>query len=307
MLAPASVDTAAKPAKASPILITLRLFTPITELRIIPSYRKVNHLFSKIFVSLAVIFLPISGLNARTVAFFFALESDWQTLYKSFDRTATNRVVFGQSVFHFKTDSVEIFAIKMGAGSVQSAISAQALLATKRCDLAISVGPVGSLDPKLRADAWALVEDVVPWQKQPLQPIPGRIEGIQWEKFPLEDKQLTALARIRVASGEMFVASTELNQQIAEATACNAVDMNLFGILSVLQAARVPSIHLRIVSDEANESASDDFRTFLETYDGAGGKMAADFLLNLPPDKTAVKEYPELQKLFHDSENASGE
>lgn len=191
----------------------------------------------------------------------------------------------------------------MGAGPVQTAISAQTLVSRKRFDIAVSVGPVGSLSPQLKSGTWTVVESVVPWQKAPLSSGRGLENRMEWQAIDSGNNLPADMPRISVASGEMFVASAELNQEIASATDCTAVDMNLFGLLSVLSAAKIPSLHIRVVSDAADESAAESFKTFIENYDGTGGRIAAQILSNLPEDKTNPTAYPELESLFEPTAN----
>ena len=48
----------------------------------------------------------------------------------------------------------KVYAIKMGSGAVETAVSAQALLARFRCDRAYSLGPVGALSDELTIGKW---------------------------------------------------------------------------------------------------------------------------------------------------------
>lgn len=101
-----------------------------------------------------------------------------------------------------------------------------------------------------------------------------------------------------MASGEIFVASDRYRQEFHDKTKADAVDMNLFGLLAVCGDHHVALTNWRIVSDKANDSASEDFRKFVESYDGAGGKAVAELIRNLPPNPNSPQAYPELQKLL---------
>ena len=103
---------------------------------------------------------------------------------------------------------------------------------------------------------------------------------------------------ISVASGEVFVASGSYRQQLREQTHADAVDMNLFGLLTVCADHHVLLLNWRIVSDRADDSAGEDFRKFTQTYDGAGGKAVAELIRHLPPNPNSPESYPELQKLL---------
>lgn len=74
--------------------------------------------------------------------------------------------------------------------------------------------------------------------------------------------------------------------------------MNLYGLLTVLEKYQIPSFHLRIVSDQANDQAAADFKSFLAHYNGDGGTRLAHIVQRLPPDKSDVENYPSLRKLL---------
>jgi len=109
------------------------------------------------------------------------------------------------------------------------------------------------------------------------------------------------MRRIDVASGEQFISSMELRDEIHNATQCTAVDMNLFGLHSALALHRIPSIHIRVVSDNADENAVQDFKQFIRGYQGDGGKILAEWVQSLPPDTTHPSQYPNLRTLFEQS------
>lgn len=236
---------------------------------------------------------------ARTVAFFYALEADWRGFQEAAQTKAVARKSGGRTVFEATVGETKVYAVKMESGCVQTAISAQALLAHRNVDLAFSVGPVGALGEGLEVGSWALVKRVVPYQKADLATATPQSapEVAVSTPEPVSD-ELTKLAPISVASGERFITSSGLRGEIAAATGCDAVDMNLFGLLSALDVHKVPSINIRVASDHADESAGEDFARFADGYDGRGGKMIAAEISALPPDMTSPEQYPGLQKLL---------
>jgi len=100
----------------------------------------------------------------------------------------------------------------------------------------------------------------------------------------------------KVASGEVFVASQDYRSQLHETTGADAVDMNLFGLVSACNDNRLPLICWRVVSDRADDQASEDFRKFVGTYDGAGGKAVAKVIEALPDDPSSPVTYPNINR-----------
>ena len=122
------------------------------------------------------------------------------------------------------------------------------------------------------------------------------------DDFSLGEQELPPpLARVqslKVASGEIFVASSGYRSQLAAATGAQAVDMNLFGLETVCGEQSVPLFSWRIVSDRADDQAGETFRNFVAKYDGAGGRALAEVIRHLPANPSAPESYPELQKLL---------
>jgi nucleoside phosphorylase len=69
-----------------------------------------------------------------------------------------------------------------------------------------------------------------------------------------------------LAAGEEFVASEQERGKIRVLTDAEAVDMNTFGLALVCADQNVPLFVWRIISDRANETAADDFRSFVSTW-----------------------------------------
>jgi len=254
---------------------------------------------------LVLYFLFAMLLPAKNVVFFYALDADWQAFLNASETTPRQIAMNGYQLDEVRLGGLKVYGVKMGAGPVVTAISAQRAVDYTKFELAISAGPVGSLSSGLTLGRNLLVHEVVPWQTvgdlvtaspedfpvlKPIDP-PGDWSGL----FP-------DVGMIRVASGEVFVKTSDLRSAIRLGTDCDAVDMNLYGLLEVLDQSGVPSMHLRVVSDYANEQAGRDFAKFRSDYDGALGKKIAELLDNLPQDPTDPDSYPALRKLFESTE-----
>jgi nucleoside phosphorylase len=264
------------------------------------------HFFRLSFYSLLIATATCGACHARTVVFFFALDKDWQTFQGEVAGSATHRDVSGHTIYELKVGSTTVYAVKMGSGAVRTAMAAQAALGSRQADLAISVGPIGALADELKPGSWARVGRILPWQKNPLRMAPPDDQAEWLAPIPTTldlPERIKNLGDISIASGEAFINSKGLRDDLAMKTGCQAVDMNLFGLLSVLDQSRIPSIHLRIVSDSASDDASIEFKEFIAGYDGTGGRLLADFVKNLPADLTAPESYPELRRMIEIPEN----
>jgi nucleoside phosphorylase len=87
------------------------------------------------------------------------------------------------------------------------------------------------------------------------------------EKLKAESRQPRASVRQgRLVSGESFIASTAKRKWLRETFKADAVDMVSAGIARVCEANGVPYVIIRVLSDNADESASAAFASFVQNY-----------------------------------------
>lgn len=241
--------------------------------------------------------------NADAIAFFYALDKDFETLKVEAQPAGQSVKVGSRSIAVLQIASHRMYAVKMGSGAVETATSAQALLAHIHCDEAFSVGPVGELSDKLKVGTWCQVGEVIGYQKGSWTKTGFQLStNAEWKLTNVFTTNLPDLFqkrdKIKIASGEIFVASDNYRAQLHETSGADAVDMNLFGLVTVCADHRLPLICWRIVSDHADDNASDDFKKFVANYDGAGGKTVAEIIKNLPANPNSPEAYPNLRKIL---------
>lgn len=165
--------------------------------------------------------------------------------------------------------------------------------------------PAGTLTPALTPGSWLQCESVCGWQAGKAE-LDDRItlkpsENISVDASDWPEGIWMHLPRVRVASGEAFIASESNRGRVRAETSANLVEMNAFGLMAALHERKIKLLVLRVVSDQANEAAASDFANFLGHYDGAGGKMAASILRLLPVSKDDPEAYDDLKRLLDKS------
>ena len=78
------------------------------------------------------------------------------------------------------------------------------------------------------------------------------------------------------------------------------MEMNALGLLAAAEGTPAKVLILRVVSDKADEKASEDFSAFLKSYDGAGGKMVAELVKVLPVGKDEPAAHDALRELINE-------
>jgi nucleoside phosphorylase len=259
--------------------------------------------FSKPGLLCAFICLLAVSTQADTIAFCYALDKDFQTLKAGARSIGQPSKVGCHSLAVLQIASHRVYAVKMGSGAVETATSVQALLARVPCDRAFSVGPVGAISDQIQTGRWYRVESIVCYQKGSWTKTGFQLSANA--NLTNNSTSPTNLPRlfqnikgITVASGEIFVASDNYRDVLRETTGAEAVDMNLFGLTTVCAEHHLPLTSWRVVSDHADNNASEDFKKFVANYDGAGGKAVAEIIKHLPANLNSPSAYPNINKIL---------
>ncbi len=259
-----------------------------------------------ILFTYAATWMGISALADNT-AFFYALDADYQALKESAREAGQPIQVGSRSIHRLHLGPHTIYAVKMGSGAVETAASAQAVLTRFHCDWAFALGPAGALTDKCPIGSWYRVARIVAWQRG-VAGIAGTVQSeasswnYDWSKMPVTNLPavLQTTSGISVASGEMFVTSSSERERLYATTETDVVDMNSFGLALVCADHNVPLFAWKIISDNADENASENFRAFVAKYRGEGGKALADVIGALPSNPHDPSTYPAIKKLLRD-------
>lgn len=248
---------------------------------------------------MAAILLCISAARGDTIGFFYALDADLQGMKTRAREMGQSAKVGSRSIQRLQLDTHTIYAVKMGSGAVETAASAQALLARSRCDWAFSIGPAGALSEAITTGGWHRVSRVMAWQR-------GQADltwNTDWTRFPVANlpAPLQTTSTLSVASGEQFISMTGERDGLQAATQADAVDMNSFGLALVCADHGVPLFAWKIISDRADENASETFRNFIAAYSGEGGRALAEIIQALPANPNDPASYPTIQQLLRDT------
>lgn len=253
---------------------------------------------------IVTLFICIATAKSDTIGFFYALDADLQGLKTRARAMGQSSKVGTRSIQRLQLETHTIYAVKMGSGVVETATSAQALLARFRCDWAFSLGPAGALSDKMETNRWHRVDHVIAWQR-------GNTDltwNTDWSRFPVADfpMPLQSTSTISVASGEQFISTTSERDRLQALTQADTVDMNSFGLALVCADHGVPLFSWKVISDRADENASEMFRAFVSTYPGDGGKALAEIIQALPMNPNDPASYPAIEKLLRETQTENG-
>ena len=250
---------------------------------------------------LAICWTP-PALRADNLAVFLALDHDIKALVASGTETGQPILVGTRKIRRVTIGQHQIYVTLMGSGCVETAVSAEALLARYRCDLAFSVGPAGAITDSAAEGTWwkvdqCLVANKAAGEGSASQPydLESSAEGTTWA---LPDCfKLANCAKL--VSGEQFISSTQGRQTLATVSrGATLVDMNTHGLVVACANHGVPLHVWRIVSDQANENAGESFRNFVSNYNGAGARALTKLIHGLPTNPKAATSYTGIKRLL---------
>ncbi|MEO5712022.1 MAG: hypothetical protein ABIT37_00900 [Luteolibacter sp.] len=242
--------------------------------------------------------------SAGTVAWFYALDSDKAEFEQVAGKPLRTVVAGACSIHEYRIGPHRVVAARMGSGCVNTTATVSTVLALNAVDRVISTGPAGGLTAEAEPGTWLRVREVMAWQSGRAgddgRIFPGEkaLSTLAYNQADWPDGEWQKAQPAKLVSGEAFIASTEMRTRLAAEHAASAVEMNAYGLLAGIEGRTVKLLILRIVSDHADEKASEDFAAFLKNYDGNGGKMVAEIIQKLPVEQNEPAAHDALRELL---------
>lgn len=163
-----------------------------------------------------------------------------------------------------------------GMGKVFSAIMAQVMISEFSPELIINVGAAGTLSDKLHIGDIAIGEKTLQhdMDNSPLGFRKGEIAEMKSVYFDCDENAVKLFCRCAeelgishktavIATGDVFVNKSEIKERIRTEFGAEVAEMEGAAIGQVCTFRGVPYCVVRAISDEADNSAPDDFPSFL--------------------------------------------
>lgn len=227
-----------------------------------------------------------------------AMDTEIQMIREQMDRCRTNSL-YGLTFYQGRIGNHDVVLAKCGIGKVNAARCAQILIDRSNPDYLINTGVAGGIGPDLKLGDMVLSTDLV--QHDFHMNALGCVDGCQsldgpkdeptlfhadepllsrFEKVAKETAGEEAIHRGRIASGDTFVADRETKEKIFINFGALACEMEGGAIAQVAQAAGVPFLVVRSISDLADGSASESYAAFERHAAYLSARMLLRFLDN---------------------------
>lgn len=171
----------------------------------------------------------------------------------------------------------EAVLVRSGVGKVNAAACAQILIDKYNVDVLINTGIAGSLNAKIDIGDIVISTDAVhhDMDAEAFGYPRGQVPRMETKYFPADAELVEKAKRAnelanpdiqtfvgRVATGDQFVASNEMKEDIVKQFKADCVEMEGAPIAQVAYLNRVPYVIIRAISDKADNSATQDYPTF---------------------------------------------
>jgi adenosylhomocysteine nucleosidase len=187
--------------------------------------------------------------------------------------------VYGSKPFHFGSmQGRDVCLVTTGAGRKNAAAAARKICSLVQPDLVIIAGAAGALDPALELGAAVVVEAVV--RENTVEEIACSEEEASQALPVLRSAGIKAVAG-RCCQANTFVHRSADKRSLYEKTGAPVVDMESAAFATEFQAAAVPYVNIRIVSDTARRDTA-DMETLVRLRHRRGKPAAGLYLLRHP-------------------------
>lgn len=192
------------------------------------------------------------------------------------DRTATT--IAGLIFHQGKLGSQPVIVVKCGVGKVNAAVCTQILIDHFQVDAVINTGVAGGVDPQVKIGDVVIADCAVhhDFDATVFGYEPGMVPGFQETCFAADNQLKTAavhaahkvVGRQRthlgvIASGDQFISSAERKEYLHKTFNALCAEMEGAAIAHTAHLNQIPYTIIRAISDQADDSAPADFKTFL--------------------------------------------
>ena len=239
--------------------------------------------------------MPKNNKNIFHVGILSAMPEEVGIILKNLNNVKTSRSgdleLFSGKFILDNSKEVLITTAWSGWGKVSAARATTRLLASNLysipVDILIFTGVAGAVDAKLKKWDVILAESVIQhdmdarpiFDKYVIPALNSKkiipdseilLNTFMGLKKELNQKSLStfgSLYRGLIATGDMFISNTKkINQLSKEISGLYAVEMEGAAFAQVASQEKVKWLVIRVISDEANENASNEFNKFLSEY-----------------------------------------
>lgn len=204
-----------------------------------------------------------------------AMEEETLPVVAKLGNVLADEVVSGVKIKQIVTPDHTIYLATSGIGEIRAALAVQLAVDLFDIEAVLNFGYVGSLDKTLKVGELVIVERAVHHQFDitAVNNIPLGVYDGKTTPYFYADKELAEriqnklpapLRRVTAASGDKFVADSETKEFLRDTFFADICEMEIAGICLAAERNDIPVFSMKVVSDCADEDATESFGEVLE-------------------------------------------
>lgn len=208
------------------------------------------------------------------IAIITAMAEETLPILRKLGNVVAENTISGVHIRQIETDGNSIYLATSGIGEIRAALAVQLMVDLFDVEAVLNFGFVGAINPKLSVGELVIAQSACHYQfdLSAVDGTPaGQYDGREDVRFELDrgciERVLAALGRpirlVNDASADKFVANSEDKKQLAEQFGCDICEMELAGLALACERNGLPLFSLKVVSDKADESATESFAEVL--------------------------------------------
>ena len=206
------------------------------------------------------------------------------------------REIAGMTFFVGTVADKEVAVVRCGIGKVNAAVCTQILADIFNVEYVINTGVAGALYPELNIGDIVVSSDTVEhdMDASPVGNPRGEIPRMHKTYFEADQKLIDAAQRAaehlkgdhkvyvgRVASGDQFVCSIKVKEDIYSTFTAYCAEMEGAAIAHTCFLNKIPFVVIRAISDKADQSADMNFEEFVDVAAKNASRMIQGILKEL--------------------------
>ena len=206
------------------------------------------------------------------------------------------REIAGMTFFVGTVADKEVAVVRCGIGKVNAAVCTQILVDIFNVEYVINTGVAGALYPELNIGDIVVSSDTVEhdMDASPVGNPRGEIPRMHKTYFEADQKLIDAAQRAaenlkgdhkvyvgRVASGDQFVCSIKVKEDIYSTFTAYCAEMEGAAIAHTCFLNKIPFVVIRAISDKADQSADMNFEEFVDMAAKNASRMIQGILREL--------------------------
>lgn len=228
------------------------------------------------------------GDNMR-IAIITAMEEEMLPILKKLGNVVDESNISGVHIKKIELGANTVYLAQSGVGEIKAALAVQVLVDLFDVEAVLNFGFVGALNNNLSIGELVICSKVCHYQFDvtlvDTDRQVGQYSGMKDNFFYLDKSLINDFLHIvgkniktvSVASGDKFVAGKENKTQLSS-LGCDICEMELAGLAIACERNSIPLFSIKVVSDKADESASESFVSVVEKGMSKYEKLLPDVL-----------------------------